>query len=45
MNREGYEPDTKIYNQNQKKMVELLNEAELVRLTAELHFRETKYDS
>ena len=44
VNREGYEFNTEIYNQNQKKMAEALNEAELVRLTAERHFMETKHD-
>ena len=44
VNQEGYKSDTEIYDQNQKKMAEALNEAELVRLTAEQHFRETKHD-
>ena len=40
----GYESDTEIYDQNQQKMTDALNEAELVPLTAEQHFMETKQD-
>ena len=42
VNREGYKSNNKIYDQNQQKMTDALNEAELVRLTAEQHFMETK---
>ena len=45
VNREGYESYTKIYNQNQQKMTNALNEAELVLLTTEQHFIETKQES
>ena len=45
VNREGCKSDIKIYNQNQQKMTDALNEAELVWLTAERHFMETKQDS
>ena len=44
VNREGYESDTEIYNQNQKKMTDALNKAAFVRLAAERPFMETKQD-
>ena len=44
VNREGCESDTEIYDQNQKKMAEALNKAELVLLTTERHFKETMHD-
>ena len=45
MNREVYKSNTEIYDKNQKKMMEALNKAELVRLIVERHFKETKHDS
>ena len=45
VNQERYESNTTIYDQNQKKLAKALNEAELVRLTTERHFKETMHDS
>ena len=44
VNREEYESDNEIYDQNRKKMTDTLNEVEFVRLTAEQHFMETTQD-
>ena len=44
VNREGYESDNKIYNQNNQKMAQALNKVELIRLTAKRHVTRTKKD-
>ena len=44
VNQEGYESDKEMYNQNPSKLEKALNEAKLVKLTKERHFKETMYD-
>ena len=43
VNREGYESDKEMYDQNPRKLEKAFNKAELVKLTKERHLKDTMH--
>ena len=44
VNREGYESNKEMYDQNSRKLEKAFNDPELVKLTKECHLKETMHD-